>query len=437
MNNNVLKEIHNPALASYCERYLRIAEDYQAQICQTGIGLAPTNGDAEIEVKRAHLRDMGATFRNEGKSIVVNCISPACEACQIGVGSVTFFVSLRCHRSCFFCFNPNQEDYDQFREQLRDPAAELETMHAAGQKLHTLALTGGEPLLYKDAVYRFFNTASKLYPDAHTRLYTCGDHADEATLQALKAAGLDEIRLSIRLHDLDKGHYEVFEHIARAKQYIPQVMVEMPVLPGSLEIMKDILLRLDKLEIHSINLLEFCYPFWNAEAFNRRGYVVRNPPHRVPYDYWYAGGLPIEGSEDVCLDLIAFAIENELKIGVHYCSLENKHTGQLYQQNADQPLPKTTSFSEKDYFLKTAKVFGKDMGKVIGVFRARGFNDYTVNQRYQFVEFPLSRIPALRELPVEIGISSSVIEYRESERFIRELAVDLTTPQLFDPALDQ
>ncbi len=436
IDSNVLKDIHNPVLASYSERYLQIAQNYQEQVSQTGIGFAPANSDGEIKTRRAQLCAMGATFRNQGKSVVVNRISPACEACQIGVGSVTFFISLRCHRSCFFCFNPNQEDYDHFRERPRDPAAELEAMYSARQKLHTLALTGGEPLLYKDLVYRFFDTAARLYPDAHTRLYTCGDHADEATLQRLQAAGLDEIRYSIRLHDLEKGHYEVFDHIALAKQYIPQVMVEMPVMPGSLEIMKDILFRLDALEIHSINLLELCYPLWNAEAFSRRGFVVRNPPHRVTYDYWYAGGLPIQGSEEVCLDLIAFSIEQGLKIGVHYCSLENKHTGQLYQQNAKQPLPKTTSFSQRDYFLKTAKVFGTDMQPVIAAFRAQGFEDYEVNRDYQFVEFPLSQIPALNELPVEIGISSAVIEYRQGERYIRELKVDLTTPQMFDPAND-
>ena len=154
------------------------------------------------------------------------------------------------------------------------------------------------------------------------------------------------------------------------------------------------------------------------------------------YDYWYAGGLPIHGSEEVCLDLVAFAIEQGLKIGVHYCSLENKHTGQLYQQNLGQPLPATSYFSQKDYLLKTAKVFGSDMEPVLRVFRARGFDNYEVNSRYQYLEFPVSMIPALQDLSVEVGIASSVIEFREGERYIRELNVDVTTPQQFDLAAD-
>ncbi|MBK8021220.1 MAG: radical SAM protein [Chloroflexi bacterium] len=431
-----LGTIHNSALAAYAERYLQIAQTFTERVRETGIELAPTPANGEVDERSARLRALGATFRNGDRSIVVNRISPACEACQWGVGSATFFISLRCHRTCFYCFNPNQEDYSHHRENLRDPAAELEQMHAARLRAHTLALTGGEPLLYKQATYDFFRTAARLYPEAHTRLYTCGDHADEETLQVLQEAGLDEIRFSIRMHDSEQSRRYIYERIALAKRYIPQVMVEMPVLPGTLETMKDILLELDRLDIHSVNLLEFCYPYFNAEAFRRRGYVVRNPPHRVLYDYWYAGGLPIAGSEEVCQDLIAYAIEQGLKIGVHYCSLENKHTGQLYIQNSARPLPAAAVLSQKDYLLKSAKVFGDDAQSVVRHFRAQGFTNYSVDSRYDYVEFPVERIPSLRDLPIEVGISSSVAEVRDGERCIRELKLDLTTPQQFDPASD-
>ena len=83
----------------------------------------------------------------------------------------------------------------------------------------------------------------------------------------LQEAGLNEIRFSIRMHDSEQSRRHIYERIALAKRYIPQVMVEMPVLPGTLETMKDILLELDRLDIHSVNLLEFCYPYFNAEAF--------------------------------------------------------------------------------------------------------------------------------------------------------------------------
>lgn len=436
INDQTLGTIRNPVLASYAQRYQRIAQNYQEQVRQSGVEMAPFVPRSPVEERREQLQVAGATFRNDGRSVVVNCLSPACEACQLGVGSVTFFISLKCHRSCFYCFNPNQENYPHYREHPRNPAAELEQMHAAKHKAHTLALTGGEPLLFKEQTYAFFHAAARLFPDAHTRLYTCGDHADEETLLELQAAGLDEIRFSIRMHDSEQSRRHTYKRIALAKGYIPKVMVEMPVLPGTLDEMKEILLELERLEIHSINLLEFCYPFYNAEGFKSRGYTVKNPPHRVLYDYWYAGGLPIQGSEEVCLDLIAFAIEKGLKLGVHYCSLENKHTGQLYQQNASQPPPKTAYLSARDFLLKSAKVFGTDVDVVQRAFRSRGFDNYSVDKRHQFIEFPVTEIQSLQDLSVEVGISSAVIEYRDGERVIRELNIELTTPQQFELAAD-
>lgn len=61
-----------------------------------------------------------------------------------------------------------------------------------------------------------------------------------------------------------------------------------------------------------------------------------------------------------------------------------------------------------------------------------GFSQYTINRRFNYLEFPVGLIPALKNLSVEIGISSSVFEYRDGERYLRELKLDLTTPQQFD-----
>jgi len=77
------------------------------------------------------------------------------------------------------------------------------------------------------------------------------------------------------------------------------------------------------LGIFGINLLEFCFPWNNVDVYRQHGYKIKARPHRVLYNYWYAGGLPIAGSETVCLDLVDFALQQGLKFGVHYCSLEN------------------------------------------------------------------------------------------------------------------
>jgi len=436
VNEDTLASIRNPALRSYAEQYVRIYQDFMEQVRQSGIEIDSGGEAGQFEARVAALRKKGAVVRNDSKSIYVKRISSACQACQKAVGSTTFFISLKCHRDCFYCFNPNQEGYEYFREHTRDTVAELQALRASRARVRHLALTGGEPLLHKEEAIRFFQEARQGFPGVYTRLYTCGDHVERQTLQTLKDAAMDEIRFSIRLHDLAKGQRHTYDQIALAREYIPNVMVEMPVLPGTLEEMKEVLTELERLEIFGINLLEFCFPLHNAEVYRERGYKIKARPYRVLYNYWYAGGLPVAGSEMECLDLVEFALDAGLNLGVHYCSLENKHTGQIYQQNSIRPLPKTLYFSPADYFLKSAKVFGEDVAPVQRFFEKNGFDNFEVNEEYNYLEFHVSQIRSLKKFDIEIGLSSNVFETREGERYIRELKVDITTPQTFRLSVD-
>lgn len=432
VNPETLHLIHNPAFRTYAEKYIRIYQNFMDQVSATGIEIAAAEPAQAYPERVKALAASGAQVRNASKSVVVNQISPGCAACQTSVGSATFFISLKCHRDCFFCFNPNQEDYEYYRTHSLDLQPELHKLRASGQVIRELALTGGEPLLFKRETVQFFTTAHELFPKADLRLYTCGDHIDAEILQQLKDAGLNEIRFSIRLYDLEKGRQYTLERIALARQYIPRVMVEMPVLPDSLDEMKGVLQRLEDLGVFGINLLELCFPLTNVAEFQKRGYKVKARPFRVLYDYWYAGGLPISGSETVSLDLIEFALQSGFKMGVHYCSLENKHTGQVYRQNKTVTAPRMVQFSEQDYFLKSAKVFGDDIDLVEKVFANKGFENYELHAEQGYLEFPVKRINLLKKAEVEIGISTNILEMRNGETVLRELSIDLTTPQMFD-----
>jgi hypothetical protein len=188
----------------------------------------------------------------------------------------------------------------------------------------------------------------------------------------------------------------------------------MPILPDTLPVMKDVLVELDRLGVTSLNLLEFCYPFNQTPVFNQKGYKIKARPFRVFYNYWYAGGLPIARSELECLDLVAFALEAGLQLGVHYCSLENKHTGQIYQQNAG-PLPSARHyFSPTDYFLKTAKVFGDDRRKVPRALR--GDRRVRRDADHPWLELHVNQIASLKRLDVEVGLSYNVMETRSDGR---------------------
>lgn len=431
VTESTLHEIQDTVLRDYAGKYVQIYRDFMEHVRGLGLEIEALDTTETVTQKIESLRKKGAVVRNNDKSIYINRISPSCVACQTGLSSSTFFISLKCHRDCFYCFNPNQENYEYYREHKRNTIEELDELRKTNPRIGHLALTGGEPLLYKEETYRFFDHARELYPNAHTRLYTSGDHIDRVTLKALQRSGLKEIRFSIRMHDLAKGHRHTLDNIALARDYIPNVMVEMPIFPDTLAEMKDVLVELDRLGIFGINLLELCFPLNNPEVYREKGYKVKARPFHVLYDYWYAGGLPIAGSETVCLDLMQFALEAGLQLGVHYCSLENKHTGQIYKQNSGMSLPKRMFLSQKDYFLKTAKVFGENIQPVKAVFDKLGYREYAIYEEQGCLEFHVSQVTNLKKMNIEVGISTQVIERRGDESFLRELKVDRTTPQTF------
>lgn len=431
LSGEQLATVKNPFLKNYGQIYEKISESFTEWANQSGLVL-DKNLSQETEVLLQRLRVKGALFRNDGKSIYINGISPACVACQKGVGSVSLFISLMCHRDCFFCFNKNQENYEQFSRHKRNYRAELDSLYQSGGKLLHLGLTGGEPLLHKQETVDFCHYAKQKFPRVYIRLYTSGDLLDEDTLVKLQEAQLDEIRFSIKVDDPATLQESVLDKMKLAKQYIPSVMVEMPVIPGTLDAMQDLILKLDAMGIFGINLLEFCFPLNNPELFKQHDFKIKNPPYRVLYNYWYAGGLPVSESELESLRLLEFIIDQKLAIGAQYCSLENKHTAQVYQQNYKAPVAKTQYFSHKDYFYKSAKVFGNDIPKVLKVFKRLHNTNYLMNDDYHYLEFHVERIKDLSKLDIEIAISYNIMEQHDGEYFLRELRLDITSPKDFD-----
>lgn len=319
----------------YIAAFDEVKADFEKSVAEFGLPF----GAKETQLRETRVcvaEQCGCHCENGNASLWRNWISPACVACRTGERTATFFTSLKCSRHCYFCFNPNQEDYEYWLSHKRDIAGELREAHAAGAGFDCLAITGGEPLLFKSDVYAFLDAARELYPQAHVRLYTCGDFLDDACLAELRDRGLDEIRFSVKLDGdeaLAPEHARTLDAIERAVAFIPDVMVEMPVGPHDGLAMKELLVRLDAMGVRGVNLLEFGFPLCNAEAFAERG----------------------------------------LRLGVHYCSLDNKNTGQIYQQNKGFLLDKAFAaahswlhFDEEDYFLKCAKVVGDDASSVLG-----------------------------------------------------------------------
>lgn len=416
-----LNEINNPSFRSYVTQYLNIEEQTNRIIEGMGVPFSKLEKDIMLDDVLAKER---VVPRNDNKSLYLNWISPACKACKTGEKSHTTFISFKCHKKCFFCFNPNQENYASFRVKDNDPIAEIRQRLDSGEKFDHIALTGGEPLLHPKQTVEFFEYIDMYSNSTYTRLYTAGDLLTKDILIGLRNAHLNEIRFSIKQEETVEQFEKLYQLMGQAKEYIPFVVVEMPVIPGTLEQMKAILHRLDEIGVNGINLLEFCFPMNNAKAFQERGYELKFPPFETYYNYWYAGGLAVDKSEEECYQLLQYASEKSLKLGVHYCSLENKHTGQLYQQNKETNLSKLYSFSEKDYFIKSAKVFGEDKKIAKEVFKKKGIRHFEEDSTYDCMQFPLSASKHLKGTSVDIAVCSYVSEERGYEEVLREVKVE-------------
>lgn len=219
--------------------------------------------------------------------------------------------------------------------------------------------------------------------------------------------------------------------------------------------MESLLARIDRMGVKGINLLEFCFPLHNAEEFKRRGFRLRRRPFRILYDYWYGGGVPVAGSEQEALELLRFAERKGLRLGVHYCSSDNKNSGQVFQQNLmyfnDETLRSSwgfLAFDTQDYYLKCAKAFGGQANAVAEAIEyliaERGAllrdadslqdefsfaEDIDASQRWSFdasvpqVSFPVMWLPLVQERvsDCEFAVSYFVLEGAGGKASVREL----------------
>lgn len=402
-------------LEEYARAFDEVEDDFERSVEQFGLPFEATETEPRA-ARPACARACGCHCENGDSSLWLNWISPACLACRTGEETETFFVDLRCLRHCYFCFNPNQEHYGYFLEHERDIAAELRHAHAHGARFSCLAITGGEPMLHKPEVMAFLDAARELYPRAYVRLYTSGDLMDEAILWEMADAGLDEVRFSVKVEDLEDPQAPIYATVEKAVEIVPTVMLELPVIPGTLDAMKRLLVWADGRGVRGVNLLEFCFPLCNAEEFSKRGFELRRHPYKYLYNYWYGGGLPIAGSEADALALLRFAAARELSVGLHYCSSDNKNTGQVYQQNKafDEKRQAWLTADEGDRFLKCRKAFGHDVPKARTWLDKRGI-PYQLDRDVPSIAFPVGvEVPGLRT-----GLSVNVFE----GDYLREVAL--------------
>jgi len=193
--------------------------------------------------------------------------------------------------------------------------------------------------------------------------------------------------------------------------------------------MKELFLKLEERGVDGINILEFLYPWTNKSDYLAKGYKIKKRPYRVLYSYNYAGGLPIARSEEGCLELLEFAAEKKLKLNVHYCSLANKLTTQIFYQNTGVKLMPYEVMSDKDFFIKIARVYSTNANKVRKYLEKADPDTYQLTDNY--LEFHPRHISGLTGID-EVALTYNIVEMGDNCTQMRELKIDLINPDTFD-----
>jgi pyruvate formate-lyase activating enzyme-like uncharacterized protein len=428
MNSTTSCTSANPALAQALDSFDEVERSYVSALEKKGLRFAERGShETRCHELRELLAKRGARFRNAGASIVCGWLSPACVECTGTGGSETFSTTLRCHRDCYFCFNYNLADYEKYLHEPCPWETELNAAYdATGGKMAVLGLTGGEPLMDFPGTLEFLKRAGELFPDAHKRMYTSGDLLTVDMVEKLVDAGLDEIRFSVKQDDPEDLREKVLSNMELAVGKIPDVVVEMPIIPGTGVAMRKWMRRFDQIGISGMNMLEFCFPFHSWDKFEQRGFSLKNPPFPVMYDYGYSGGLAVAGSEELALELMLFGLDEGLDFGMHYCSLENKHRSEMRQVNEPgRTISPLFEFDEGDFFLKCAKVYGHDVDLARGVLEKAGCSTMARDSEEDSLTFPPSYADEVRKAGATVALASNVIEKDEAGHYLSEVGLEV------------
>lgn len=424
-------------MTSQLEQYLEIIARKEANLNQAvvdcGLEFGPDRSQEKQEIQQ-QLQSYEVNECNNHHSLHLNRLSPACIHCNTGTGATTFILGLACNRECYFCTNRNQYNYEELCEKFNNVVAEFEAFAEVCEQVRSVALTGGEPLLYPDECLQFYSDVKKYDPSIHTRLYTNGDLLTTELVKEL-APFLDEIRIGFKT-DAD-GNFDLIlaeKHLRQCKEHISQVTVEVPVPPDGYEQMIALLSICNDVQIFSVNLLEFLFPWQSPEKYIEAGYRIKHKPYKIIYNYSYAGGLPIDGSEAMALRCLLYAARNNFQIGVHYCSLENKLSSQVYQQNSGVKPTPTELHSPNDHYFKSLRFFGDISEKVRGILEENQVLRFLWDEQGQYLEVHPHEISFLREEGIaDVALLTyALVEKGEEGSYMREVHYEVINPAIFD-----
>jgi pyruvate formate-lyase activating enzyme-like uncharacterized protein len=187
-------------------------------------------------------------------------LSEGCRCCRRGRW-LCVFLTYRCNVQCDHCPAPPSVEPDRPVSEAGSKLYQI-LVALSARRYGGVAFSGGEALLAPDRLGRWLLSIHDADPALYLWLYTNGLAASPEVVEALVARGLDEIRFNIHPWDylagrLDEQGRVVARNLARAAERVGAVAIEVPVIPGRVELLLSALPRIVDAGVRYLNLHEF------------------------------------------------------------------------------------------------------------------------------------------------------------------------------------
>lgn len=251
----------------------------------------------------AYMHNFKSNALFKGTKPYLNNISPGCRLCGKGLWSC-LFITGKCNASCFYCPALQKEDHLPTSQGLSFDTPQAYAEYINYFKFKGVSFSGGEPLLVKERTMAYLKELRKsCNNDLYIWMYTNGLAGSKNIYHELGQAGLNEIRFDVGATGFG------LEHIYEAKDEIDNITIEIPAVPEEKEKLKKLLHQFSDAGVTRLNLHQMRLTPYNAPKLARRNYT-----------YIAAERPVVLESELAALEIMNYAREHNLEIGINYCS---------------------------------------------------------------------------------------------------------------------
>jgi len=257
------------------------------------------------------------------ESVYTNPLSPGCKKCATGSKMVVLITGL-CPSNCFYCpLSKEKLQRDRIFADEWELKNEKDTeklfLEAKYIEAEGAGITGGDPLVFWKRTQGYVKFLKEKFGTSfHIHLYTSGLQNSEH-IEDLVTAGLDEIRFHPppRFWD-DMDNTPINCSIKKTVETNVDTAIEIPVIPKMEENIFKLIRWADQTGIKWVNLNELEFSETNADELIRRGFTVKNDISSA-----------VKNSQETAYKVVDMIAEENLSIGVHYCSSSFKDGVQL------------------------------------------------------------------------------------------------------------